>query len=601
MFLSRGRGAEASAPPVQDAFREVFQSRLLARLTSKNNAPNSSRLANSRAVQPRSTLGKGRAAERGHQQTRESTLAAAFRPGKPGRISATGERNRRDAVPRTQKRPESQTAAAGLGAGPAPAMSQPGRNQTGPTGANPPPALREIMAFLQSLPGGTLKIPPEQAPAVTSALLSAGLPQEEANQLLSPADSQDKTLSAADLLAAWERASGQGPACETVQVPGQSPEVASQSPEAQEMRQTPGYRALWERLTLPESLLPTLRLALARLGSSPEAMARLEEGAQGQGIPLTRVWEILQTLEVSPAPAPPGDPASSGGNLFQSALLGAQPVTGKEMEEWRQVLLKAGLQPEVVEQSLGRVPPTTQEELKTTLLALAPTDEPPPALDPKPLFLPPNLQVRPLFWQNGKDRPELTGNGGEEQGRNPAPPLAAMPSADSPGETLSLPSFSAELQGFTQGLAGPGAAPLSNTSSAWRLLSPEIRESLWNQLQSGVVNHLGQGENRVTLSLNPPELGRIELTLNLSGQELAVTAVATRPEVAEMATLGVPQLLQALAQQGLVLTQFQVRLQGQPERQVTPVFAGAREKGSVPGGNLSTSSRRRSGEVDRFV
>jgi flagellar hook-length control protein FliK len=113
--------------------------------------------------------------------------------------------------------------------------------------------------------------------------------------------------------------------------------------------------------------------------------------------------------------------------------------------------------------------------------------------------------------------------------------------------------------------------------------------------------NLSQGENQVTISLNPPELGHIQLSLNLSGQELAVTAVATRPEVAALANLGVPQLIQALAQQGLVLTQFQVRLQDQPTGQIAPVVAGARQKGSEPGGNLSTSSRRRSGEVDRFV
>ncbi len=71
--------------------------------------------------------------------------------------------------------------------------------------------------------------------------------------------------------------------------------------------------------------------------------------------------------------------------------------------------------------------------------------------------------------------------------------------------------------------------------------------------------------------------------------------------MAELATLGVQQLLQALAQQGLVLTQFQVRLQDQPARQLTPSLAGAREKGSEPGERFPASSRRRSGEVDRFV
>jgi len=132
-------------------------------------------------------------------------------------------------------------------------------------------------------------------------------------------------------------------------------------------------------------------------------------------------------------------------------------------------------------------------------------------------------------------------------------------------------------------------------------LAPEVRESLWSQLQSGIISNLQPGETQVNLSLNPPELGQIQLTLTLTGQELAVTAVASRPDVAELATLGVQQLLQTLAQQGVVLTQFQVRLQDLPVSQSTPVFAGTRDKGSEPGPKDSGLPRRRSGEVDRFV
>ena len=82
---------------------------------------------------------------------------------------------------------------------------------------------------------------------------------------------------------------------------------------------------------------------------------------------------------------------------------------------------------------------------------------------------------------------------------------------------------------------------------------------------------------------------------------MAITAVATRPEVAELATMGVQQLLQALATQGLILTQFQVRLQDQPPRPPSFVFAGNRDKGSETGERFIAPSRRRAGEVDRFV
>ena len=130
----------------------------------------------------------------------------------------------------------------------------------------------------------------------------------------------------------------------------------------------------------------------------------------------------------------------------------------------------------------------------------------------------------------------------------------------------------------------PGSST-GNASTVWGPFSPDIQEPLWAQLQSGVVSNLSQGENQVTISLNPPDMGQIQLSLQLNGQDLAVTAVATRPEVAAMANQGMPQLAEALAQQGLVLTQFQVHVQGQPGSQVAQVAAGARQKGSEPEGN----------------
>jgi hypothetical protein len=290
----------------------------------------------------------------------------------------------------------------------------------------------------------------------------------------------------------------------------------------------------------------------------------------------------------------------------QSAVIGQQAVAGSEVEAWRQVLLKAGLQPEVVEKVLGQKSPGTQEELKTNLLAAAPTEEPPPAVaEPKPVYQPQNLQMRSFFWQSnlGGDQPQLNGDGSEAKGQASTAQLATpapIPATTPMGENFALSAFAAELQGLAQEAAGT-AAPLSDSGPAWPLTPPEVQESIWTQLQSGITSNLGQGESQVTLNLNPPELGKIQLTLNLSGQNLSVTAVATRPEAAELASLGMPQLVQALAQQGLVLTDFQVRLQEQPERPVSPILAGARDKENAPGGQSSASSRRRSGEVDRFV
>jgi flagellar hook-length control protein FliK len=188
----------------------------------------------------------------------------------------------------------------------------------------------------------------------------------------------------------------------------------------------------------------------------------------------------------------------------------------------------------------------------------------------------------------------LSGNGGENQ------QYGAADLAATRGEAFGLPAFAAELLTFNSQVPGTGA-PLSSTSPAWLSFAPEVRAALWSQLHSGIISNLQPGESQVSLKLNPPELGQIQLTLNLNGQELTVTAVASRPDVAELATQGVQQLLQSLAQQGLVLTQFQVRLQEHPGVQTSSLLAGNREKNSESGEKFPPPSRRRSSEVDRFV
>ncbi len=597
MFLSWGRGAQTSAPPAKDAFREAFQSRLEARLPRETAAQAGKRLTS------RPELDRGQIKAQGQQRLRHLKVDADSSESRGVQAGKLPKKHQQ--AQHLRRRPESQEAAAGSAAGQSQAVSHPATNPKGGAASPAPPqALQELIAFLQSQPDGSMVISVEQAPAVAAFLRSAGLPQEEVDGILSGSGSPEITLTAANLSAAWERAQAQGLAASGAQTPGPSPEPFLRR-ETPEIQQTSDYRALWERATLPPSMLPTLRLALAHLGASPEILAQVEEEAQGQGIPLARVWQLLPNIKPGSAAHASGAAMEAAPNatFSPSAQLGERPVTAAEMAEWRQVLLKANLQPEVVDKLLVQASPATQEELKTTLLAMAPAEEELPTLaEPKPLYLPQVLRLRPYFWQpqTGSDQPPLNGDGLEEQGTGANGEFPPWSTPALPQGTMSFPSFAGELQGLAQNLTSSGPA-LGDAGSAWRLLSPEARESLWSQVQSGVLTNLGQGESRVTLNLNPPELGQIQLTLHLSGQELAVTALATRPEVAEVANLGVQQLLQALAQQGLVLTQFQVRLQDQPERLLTPALAGVREKGNEAGGNPSASSRRRSREVDRFV
>ncbi len=600
IFLSWRGGAQASSSPRQDDFREVFKGRLQARLASRSRV--------TQEAETRKGSWRNRVTARAQTKTDEPKFRLESESRSPQQVDGPEKKNRQQETQRTRKQKESPAAVAA----PAGETSQPvasSRAQAeGANSASPPQALQDLIAFLQTQPNSSLKIAPEQIPAVASYLMSAGLPREEVEQLLMSPDFAEKGLSAADLQAAWQRTQGQAAAAElgaeSLAKPaapaGQSQPGPNLASETQDMLQTPEHRSRWERATVPESALPALRLALARLGVSPQELAQLEEEAQGQGLPLSRV---LQTLQQAPnrlaqAAVSEQNRTFSEENLSQAAMLQKQPVTAEEVAEWRQLLLKAGLEPQVVEKMLGQSPPASQEDLKTTLMALAPPEEPAQVLaDPKPLYLPENLRSRPVFPQGRStwDQSDLNG-----QGNGDTPYGSGMEWAAEAGETFALPAFTGQLPMFNPNVNG--AAALSNTAPLWNPVAPEVRESLWSQLQSGIISNLQPGENQVSLRLNPPKMGQIQLTLNLNGQELTVTAVASRPEVAELANQGVQQLMQALAQQGLVLTHFQVRLQDQPQGLTTVAQSGGREKpGESAGERFPASTRRLSGEVDRFV
>jgi flagellar hook-length control protein FliK len=615
MFLSLGRRADGSASPGKDAFREVFRGSLQARKTSRpaaseESAAQSSGAKKSLAKDRGGVVGKKGATvvRRSANRPEKNAWAEVDNPGSFQGSTSTPKTMRREAAPESGW----QAAAAakpkrGGGAGP-----QGGDVPKASPGLPPPPALQELMAFLQTQPDGALKISPEQAPVLADLLRSVGLPQEEVGLLVAAATSPEKGLTAGDLSAAWERLQSQAAAPKTPEVSpqkgmaeGLQPTQKSNPTQGDEdIRRTSDYRDLWDRLTVPPDRIPTLRLALARLGGTPEELAKLEGETQGSGISLSRAWQVLRASLHSPATNQTGSQSHpTPGEVFsQSAILDAKPVTSDQLAEWQQVLTQAGLQPELVQKLLGQATPTTHQELKTALLSLAPPEETTVLSAPKPLYLPDNLRQQPFFFQGQSqdEQPQFLGNrGGEQQPWGAMAAAATLPSAAT-GEGVGLGAFFPELQMFSH-MGGGTAAPLSSQNPGWRLLSPEMRESLWSQIQSGITANLQAGESQISLNLNPPELGQIQLNLRLSGQELAVVAVATRPEVAELAAQGVQQLLQSLAQQGLLLTQFQVRLQDQPASQAAPVFAGTRGKSGESGEKFPPPSRRRSGEVDRFV
>jgi hypothetical protein len=571
-----GRGLRSQPRSAPDLFQEVFQSRLSARLAAR-----------SKFSSPFKNTGKNNSLEdlRNFGSLREKT-----RSGFPQSVSS----GIRDSSSRTGAGLERQI--------------KPGRSRRlFDSDTSIPIALKSLMEFVAAQPDQTLRVSGTQALQVGAQLLQAGLSREEVENLVFSLGSPDLGLTLSTLKEVWARHLETASSAETPAAADSSESLGVIFPEIQKWLQEPGYLQFWERLRVPRDLLPSLRLALIHLGARPQDLNLLEGDTQEGGVPLSEVWRTLQNTQsatVRPAesrtPGPFGPENGEALTPYES-----QAVTAEDLATWRQVLLKTGLPPELVEGLLGKKTPGTQEELRAALLALTPKESPPLALkEPKPLYLPQNLRLRTLGWESQAREGRQPGQHNlaekETYGHQSAPDLAVDRHFDLENAVFAgSPSAYTPSALTSGGITIGGGTPFPAT--AWPLLSPEMRASVWSQVQSGIITHLSPGETQVNLNLNPPELGQIQLNLRLVGHEVVISGVASRPEVAELAQQGLSQLVQTLAQQGLTLTHFVMQAKEAGGLSLPPTYASSRDKGTDAEGRQSGSTRRHFGGVNRFV
>ena len=86
------------------------------------------------------------------------------------------------------------------------------------------------------------------------------------------------------------------------------------------------------------------------------------------------------------------------------------------------------------------------------------------------------------------------------------------------------------------------------------------------QLEQVVLRLASTGTPRAELSLNPPELGRVKLELEVVGDELSLRVSAANPAARELFEQALPRLRELLAGEGLQLGQTQVDQGGSEER-----------------------------------
>lgn len=585
--LPSPRGARAAARTAPDLFQASFQGRLMEHLSKGGletaPAPRQDSRPQTREVPCCPTGGRQAASARPWRHRRESPArqpgAQAVIP--PELLPELARRLTEAGVPAHQvqqflSRPEVEEHGVSL-AGLREFLRGVAGGLKGGTALSPPEGtdtartalLAELLELMAAAPGGGLKVPPERRPEAQLLLQAVGLTPEQAAKLLWHPGVAETGLTPDLVRSRWLKA--------------HTPDLTAAAPPGPAHPEA--WRQLWDRLRLPAEAWPELKTALQHLGIPPEQLARLEEGVS-EGLPLAQVWQLLKDQEGQRAAIAAPD------ELARELADRLDPDPQAAAQRWARLLRQAGLSDDLVATLWGGASPGSTEELKARLLKLAPEPAPPPAQDaPKPLYLPSRLRWGSLPRQfEGEQPPADQGSG--DTPFSPHPGTASTPAGQEGAFVAAAHEF------------WPAASPFSGPTAPAFGATPAWRQAVWSQIENAVLQHLQPGRTQVSLTLTPPELGRVELTLTLQGERLLVQALVSRPEVAELAQAQVEHLIQALTRQGLILSQFQVQLPPASRPLVAAATNGDRpsfrrpEEGPTGRG---TSRRRQSQGVDFFA
>ncbi|GAB3390968.1 flagellar hook-length control protein FliK [Azotobacter armeniacus] len=169
----------------------------------------------------------------------------------------------------------------------------------------------------------------------------------------------------------------------------------------------------------------------------------------------------------------------------------------------------------------------------------------------------------------GTGQPEFAGN---ERASYTLPPSETVQTGDSlpdsieglPGNggPLPLTTHSPSAGGFAMG----GSSAAANLTAP--LASPEWQRGLGQQL----LNLQQRGEQEIELHLHPAELGPLSISLKLGESTAQAQFLSAHPQVRAAVEQAIPQLREALAEQGITLGEASVGEQQQQPRggQETP-------------------------------
>lgn len=149
------------------------------------------------------------------------------------------------------------------------------------------------------------------------------------------------------------------------------------------------------------------------------------------------------------------------------------------------------------------------------------------------------------------------------------------------------------------------ATPAGDAPSAVRVDTPVGNRGWDAEIGQKVVLLVNRQESRAELTLTPPQLGKVEVSITVNGDQTSATFVSASPAAREALEQALPRLREILAEAGITLGQASVNAESaRRDKDGSPTEGRAVSHGEDAAGSAAAPAQwvhRRNGLIDTFA
>lgn len=318
-------------------------------------------------------------------------------------------------------------------------------------------------------------------------------------------------------------------------------------------------------IALPATSAPGAEIIAAPLPSGAAETA--EESAQAEEMPIAANLAALMGVAAWPVPplATPTSPPA-GDARSQPAQMAAEPAMANTAD-----VACATANPALLAQ--------TDREPSGDVSAAVPRQQGQPE----------RLPAQPAQTDSAFPQPVA-------ESRISAAPVAPEPAAPAaPEPAAPAASEPAAPAAQAQGMAPPAHAAKAGEAPAAMRVDTPVGSRGWDaEVGQKIVLLANRHESRAELSLTPPHLGKLDITISVSGEQTSATFVSASPAAREALEQALPRLREMLAEAGISLGQASVNAESARHGREEPPAAGR-------GGGHGASDAARTDAATQFV